>query len=182
MLCLPAPVPCAWVGLGLLGPGVWPMISSRVTQIPGCPPLPRPSTHPHPPTPHPRPRPEAQVPASERHGALVGEAWPLAPELPPTSLPGSWAAPRPSGLHQIADVAFLHPLPARGLQQGPWGNEKACQPERLMQMGPGRGNLSRRGRSHGFVLFQPAVHWQCLHCAGPQYPHLANYAADFLSF
>ena len=80
--------------------------------------------------------PEAQVPASERHGTLVGGAWPLAPELPPTSLPGAWAAPRPPGLHQVSDGAFFHLLPVRSLQQGSCRKKKASQashPQRLMQ-------------------------------------------------
>lgn len=32
-------------------------------------------------------------PASERHGTLMGEAGPLAAELPPASLPGPWSIP-----------------------------------------------------------------------------------------
>lgn len=90
--------------------------------------------------------PEAQVPASERHGALVGEAWPLAPELPPTSLPGPWAAPRSPGLHQVADGAFFHLLPVRCLQQGSCRKKKAGQashPQKLLQRAgaPGEGRI-----------------------------------------
>lgn len=138
--------------------------------------------------------PEAQVPASERHGALVGEAWPLAPELPPTSLPGPWAAPLPPGLHQVSDGAFFHLLPVRSLQQGSCRKKKASQashPQRLMQR-PGltagrEGQFLMRWRSHSFSfsIHEPMNFLQPLHCSGANGTHdshLANYTPDFMSF
>lgn len=57
------------------------------------------------------------------------EAWPLAAEFPPTSLPGSWSIPGPFGLHQVVDIAFLQPLPGRRLWQGPSTHRGQGQPE-----------------------------------------------------
>lgn len=68
-------------------------------------------------------------PASERHGSLMGEAGPLAAEFPSTSLPGPWPVPRPSGLHQVADIALFQPIPIGKLHQGPSTHRGQGEPE-----------------------------------------------------
>lgn len=68
-------------------------------------------------------------PASERHGAFVGEAWPLAAKFPPTALPGPRSIPRASGLHQVADAALLQPLAISRLRQGPSTRRSQGEPE-----------------------------------------------------